>query len=90
MAYSSYETYIKHQAIITQWPISLLCVVSEVLKRLVYNDIVNFVSTSVRVQQFGFLHGRSTLQELLVMLDTVICSGSQTDLWLWIKAYLTG
>ena len=101
-------------------PISLLCAVSKVLERLVYNGIVDFVSNSVSVQQFGFLRGRSALQQLLIMFNTLICSGSQTDvlyldfrkafdsvshnellhklwnfgitdnLWLWIKAYLTG
>ena len=101
-------------------PISLLCAVSKVVERLVYNGIVDFVSNSVSIQQFGFLRGRSALQQLLIMFNTLICPGSQTDvlyldfrkafdsvyhnellhklwnfgitnnLWLWIKAYLTG
>ena len=60
-------------------PISLLCAVSKVLERLVYNGIVDFVSNSVSIQQFGFLRGRSALQQLLIMFNTLICSGSQTD-----------
>ena len=101
-------------------PISLLCVVSKVLERLVYDGIVDFVRNSISVHQFGFLQGRSTLQQLLVFFNTIIHSGFQTDviyldfrkafdsvahkellhklwnfgitdnLWLWMKAYLSG
>ena len=101
-------------------PISLLCVVSKVLERLVYDCIVVFVRNSISVHQFGFLQGRSTLQQLLVFFNTIFHSGFQTDaiyldfrkafdsvahkellhklwnfgitdnLWLWMKAYLTG
>ena len=48
-------------------PISLLSVVSKVLEKLVYNSIVDFVSDSMSVSQFGFLRGRSTLQQMLVL-----------------------
>ena len=44
-------------------PISQLPVVSKVL---IYNGIVDFVTFSIKVHQFGFLCGRSTLQQLLV------------------------
>ena len=47
-------------------PISLLSVVSKVLESLVYNGIVDFVTNSISVHQFGFLRGRSTLQQLLI------------------------
>ena len=42
-------------------PISLLSVVSKVLEKLVFNNIVDFVNDSISVSQFGFLRGRSTL-----------------------------
>ena len=41
-------------------PMSLLPVVSKVLEKLIYNDIVDFVTSSITVHQFGFLRGRST------------------------------
>ena len=49
-------------------PISLLSVVSKVLEKLVYNNIVDFLTNSISVSQFGFLRGRSSLQQLLVTL----------------------
>ena len=58
---------------------SLLPIVSKVLEKLVYNGIVDFVSDSVSVSQFGFLRGRSTLQQLLVFFNILLSSSSQTD-----------
>ena len=60
-------------------PISLLSVVSKVLQSLVYNGIVDFVTNSISVHQFGFLHGRSTLQQLLIFFSTLLGSSFQTD-----------
>ena len=59
-------------------PISLLSVVSKVLESLVYNGIVDFVTNSISVHQFGFLRGRSTLQQLLIFFSTLLGSSSQT------------
>ena len=53
-------------------PISLLCVVSKVLERLVYDSISDFVRSSISTTQFGFLKGHSPLQQLLVFWSTVI------------------
>ena len=61
-------------------PISLLPVISKVLEKLVYNNIVDFVTSSISPHQFGFLHNRSTLQQLLIFFDMTLCSSeSQTD-----------
>ena len=60
-------------------PISLLSEVSKVLESLVYNGIVDFVTNSISVHQFGFLRGRSTLQRLLIFFSTLLGSSSQTD-----------
>ena len=60
-------------------PISLLSVVSKVLEKLVYNNIVNFLTNSISVSQFGFLRGRSSLQQLLVFFNIVLSSASQID-----------
>ena len=53
-------------------PISLLCVVSKVLERLVYNNIIDFVTSFISTTQFGFLKGHSSLQQLLIFWNTVI------------------
>ena len=63
-------------------PISLLCVSSKVLERIVYNHIIEFVISNISVHQFGFLRGHSTLQQLLIFTNIVndsFNSNSQTD-----------
>ena len=61
-------------------PISLLSLVSKVLEKLVYNNIVDFITSSISVNQFGFLKGRSTLQQLLIFFNYLFCSREpQTD-----------
>ena len=60
-------------------PISLLSVVSKVLEKLVYNSIVDYTSTSISSCQFGFLRGRSTLQQLLIFFNILHNSSSQID-----------
>ena len=60
-------------------PISLLCIVSKVLEKIVYNNIVDFVTKSISANQFGFLKGRSTLQQLLLSFSIIFSSKSQTD-----------
>ena len=52
-------------------PISLLCTVSKLLERIVYNKVINFVSNHISLSQFGFMKDRSTLQQLLVFLNTI-------------------
>ena len=50
-------------------PISLLCVTSKFLERIVYNHIIDFAINSISPYQFGFLRHRSTLQQLLIFLE---------------------
>ena len=45
-------------------PISLLCIMSKVLERLIYDKIINAVATSITPHQYGFQRGTSTLQQL--------------------------
>ena len=52
-------------------PISLLCSVSKVLERLIYDRIIDYLSLSLSPLQFGFLRGKSTLQQLLVFLHNI-------------------
>ena len=65
-------------------PISLLCSLSKVLERLVFDQMISFLSPIITPSQFGFLKGRSTQQQLLVdckpgliYFDTV----TYTKLW---------
>ena len=68
------------KSLITNYrPIFLLCIVSKVLEKLVYDNMVDFVTKSTYVYQFGFLRGRSTLQQLLLFFNTIFSSVSQTD-----------
>jgi len=53
-------------------PISLLCTLSKVLEKIVYNNIISRVKKQSTKHQFGFLPKRSTLQKLLVFAEKVI------------------
>ena len=59
-------------------PISLLCITSKVLEQLVYNKTISYISSFLSPQQFGFLKNQSTVQQLLLMLNT-ISTNDQTD-----------
>ena len=60
-------------------PISLLSNTSKVLERLIYNKIIDHVSKFITPFQFGFTKNCSTLQQMLIFLDYIINSSSQTD-----------
>ena len=53
-------------------PISLLCCISKVLERIVFDKVYDHLSMSLSNSQFGFLRGRSTVQQLLIFYDSVI------------------
>ncbi len=58
-------------------PISLLCSVSKVLEKLVFDKTVDKLTDT----QYGFLPNRSTLQQLLVFYENIFTGGrgSQWD-----------
>ena len=64
-------------------PISLLCSLSKVLEKLVFNNIIEFVTDNVvNASQFGFLRKRSCIQQLLIFVDYIqsnLVDGSQVD-----------
>jgi len=60
-------------------PISLLSNISKVLERIIYDKIITFVSHQITPYQFGALKGRSTVQQLLILLEFITNSTSQTD-----------
>ena len=52
-------------------PISLLCSISKVLEQIVYDKCIDFISNRISIRQFGFLRGRSSLQQLLLTLHSI-------------------
>ena len=53
-------------------PISLLCIISKVLEKIIFNISIKFLSNSFTPHQFGFLLGRSTLQQLLLFINELL------------------
>ena len=60
-------------------PISLLCILSKVMERLVYNNIIDHVQKLSTKCLFGFLPKRSTLQQLLVFAKNVLEPKCEVD-----------
>jgi len=54
---------------------------SKVLKRLIYNKIIDLISKSISLVQFGFTMRCSTLQQMLLLLNYIINSPSQSDIF---------
>jgi len=50
-------------------PISSLSNVSKILEQLIYNKIITHLTNCISSAQFGFLHNRSTLQQLILFTD---------------------
>ena len=60
-------------------PISLLCITSKVLERLIYDKIINSVSNCITQYQFGFQKNSSTLHQLLIYFNQLITSKDEID-----------
>ena len=60
-------------------PISLLYILSKVLERIVYNNIIRHVQGKLTEHQFGFLPNRSTLQQLLLFSEKLLEAKSKVD-----------
>ena len=63
-------------------PITLLCTISKVLERLVYNKVIVFLSRCLYSKQFGFIKNSSCLQNLLLFFTNIYHShdiNMQTD-----------
>ena len=52
-------------------PISLLCCVSKVLERLIFNTLYKFCQHRLHENQYGFRKNRSAVVQLLVYLDSI-------------------
>ena len=60
-------------------PISLLCTISKVLERIVYNAVSEFVTQSITTAQFGFIRKHSSLQQLLIFISNIMSPSKHTD-----------
>ena len=64
-------------------PISLLCILSKVLERCVFNRLINYLSHSLSEHQHGFIKGRSTVTQILCFFHKIgeaLDKVSQTDI----------
>jgi len=60
-------------------PISLLCIISKVFERLIYNEVVNKIAPLISPFQFCFQSNKSTLQQLLIYSHQLITSKVEID-----------
>jgi len=60
--------------------ISLLCILSKVLERIVYNSMLKHVEGSLTKHQFSYLPNRSTLQQLLTFTNEILEAKTEVDL----------
>ena len=52
-------------------PIALLCSVSKVLEKLIFDKVYEYVSPFLSTSRFGFVRNRSSLQQLLIALHQI-------------------
>ena len=57
----------------------MLCNISKVLERIIYNKLIYHVSCQINPAQFGFMQNRSTTQQLLIFLSNVFIVHHQLD-----------
>ena len=53
-------------------PISLLCILSKVMEKLVYDKIIDFIRPQLSHAQYGFLQKRSSTTQLLTCYSEVV------------------
>ena len=57
-------------------PISLLCSISKALESLKFQQVFTYLEPSLSLAQFGFIPGRSCLQQLLTTLSILLTNKS--------------
>ena len=75
MANSLYYPYLKNgdKSMVSNYrKISLLCIVSKALEKIIYKHTINLFSDLFTNHQFGFIPGRSSLQQLLLFVNDLI------------------
>lgn len=63
-------------------PISILNTVAKIFEKIVYLNIYSIISRAIPTSQHGFLRGRSTVSNLAIFTDYVLCqmeNGGQVD-----------
>ena len=72
--------------------ISFLCNTSNVLESLMYDNIIDHVSAIISPYQFGFLSGRSTIQQLLLffhhdlfMMLSLMGTKLMLSIWIYVR-----
>lgn len=55
-------------------PISLLCIASKILEKLIFNRIMFFIYPLISSDQYGFLKGRSSVHKLLSSISLIVDS----------------
>ena len=63
----------------TYRPISLLCILSKVLERIVYNNMIDYIRALSTKHQFGFFPGMSVLQQLLIFTENLLGSKCEVN-----------
>jgi len=61
-------------------PISLLCNISKILEQLICNKVSPHILKCISNRQFGFLRNRSTVQQLLILLNKITNTKNQSDI----------
>lgn len=68
--------------IVNYRPISKLCIIAKVFERVIYNQVYNALKNSFSSVQHGFLKGRSTVTNLILLNDFITAAmdnGEQVD-----------
>jgi len=60
------------KSLVSTTDLSLLCILSKVLEKIVYNRIMRYLEGSFTKHQYGFLPGRSALQQLLLFTEKLL------------------
>ena len=58
-------------------PISLLCILSKVLERVVYDQVMDHIHSLLTIYLFGFLAGRSVMQQLLAYTYSLLDANTE-------------
>jgi len=70
-------------------PIPLLCIVSKTLKRIINDKVSSAILDHISTRQFGFMKGRSTLQQLYSSFSNISMNmdHKQTSLSRFLKSF---
>ena len=64
-------------------PISLLCIVSKVMERYIYNNVFKVVEPIINTNQHGFMNGKSCATQLLTVYDEIGTTLMKVNKLIW-------